>query len=64
MEKKYEIKVNELRKVTCKEKLKQRWERVRGKRNIEGLRRQSWMWERKYVGRGEIGKGGGRGGFG
>ena len=52
MEERYEIKINELRKVTCKteykDKLKKRWKRVRGKylrvwkKNGEGLRRQSW----------------------
>ena len=61
MEERYEIKVNELRGATCKieyeSRLNQRWERVRGgRRNGEGLRRQSWRWEREYVGQGKLGK--------
>ena len=66
-EERYEIKVSELRRETCKieyeDKLNQRWERVRGevvggwRRNGEGLRRQSWRWERKRVGQGNLGKG-------
>ena len=54
MEEWYEIKVGELRRVTCKieykDKLNQRWERVREeivggggwRKNGEGLRKQSW----------------------
>ena len=53
MEERYEIKVSELRRATCKtvyeDRLNQRLDRVRGevvggwwRRNGEGLRRQSW----------------------
>ena len=65
MEERYEIKVSELRKPTFKIKYQdnQRWERVWGevvegwRRKGEGLRRQSWRWEKKCVGQGKLGKG-------
>ena len=67
MEERYEIKISELRRATCKteyeDRLNQRWERVREevvggggwRRNGEGLRRKSWKWERKCVGQGKLG---------